>query len=503
MCLLLGLASGTARAGEGAREPLTPKQLRHRRSLLRSAAGRYVTHRKRFPSVCPACRGSGAFLRRRGRALERVQCPQCLGHGAWISKRDYRAVYYDMRTAAFRALPDIQDVLGRQYDAARNGHPWPRRLKRYRLRTWGLVDPTHGAARFLFDNDRVPTETRWVWAADEEGREGWCLYSPRSDGAWPDADAPTARPGREDTPSGDAWDALGRDQARAVRAAFGRARAAFRAFDVLSHGATLRLRLKPREDAPEKGLPARVAEDAVRIVRCLYAVAGPWDCVELEWHVPCRGPDGSEALCAAWLCWMSRAEARQAHWDGRSLAQQARLLAWTPVLNAGWEPVQAGSPVPPEPPAAPSPVPSAPSPSPPAPVPAVPAPPPPRSTPTPAAPPDPGPQSADLPVPDERARAKAAKGLAHMRALLALAKKAYDEGTLAHRQGSFDLWQEKLAEARTRLDEIEDVWTQEVVPAMPGADDAEREAVANEAFGEIWDEVDRFKAMVRKLSALR
>jgi hypothetical protein len=90
-----------------------------------------------------------------------------------------------------------------------------------------------------------------------------------------------------------------------------------------------------------------------------------------------------------------------------------------------------------------------------------------------------------------------------MKELLQTARAAHDEGVTAHREGAHDMWQEKLAEARSHLAEIERVWSEEVVASMPGRDEAERDEVANEHFGDVWNEVYELKAVVRKTSTLR
>ena len=89
-----------------------------------------------------------------------------------------------------------------------------------------------------------------------------------------------------------------------------------------------------------------------------------------------------------------------------------------------------------------------------------------------------------------------------MRDLLTRARAVHDEGVLAHQAGSHDLWQEKLSEARALLSEIETVWKEQVTAVMPGRDDAEQEEVANEHFGEVWNDIYELKAMVRKSSTL-
>ena len=113
------------------------------------------------------------------------------------------------------------------------------------------------------------------------------------------------------------------------------------------------------------------------------------------------------------------------------------------------------------------------------------------------------PEVFELPTPNAKALRDGGKGIARMQALFKLAVKAHDEGVEAHAGGAHDVWQEKLAEARTHLEEIEETWLQEVVQSMPGGDEGTQDAVANEHFGEIWDTVYKLKAMVRKMSASR
>ena len=109
----------------------------------------------------------------------------------------------------------------------------------------------------------------------------------------------------------------------------------------------------------------------------------------------------------------------------------------------------------------------------------------------------------ELPEPSASQLKKGRKGIVHMQAIFAEAVKAYDEGVLARREGAHDIYQEKLAEARSHKGEMDDVWVEEVVSAMPGRDENDREAVANEHFGEIWDDVDKLNSMVRKMSVMK
>jgi hypothetical protein len=99
------------------------------------------------------------------------------------------------------------------------------------------------------------------------------------------------------------------------------------------------------------------------------------------------------------------------------------------------------------------------------------------------------------------AKKKGEAGVARMRELFTAVKAVYDEAQQA-RESSTDVYQEKLSEVRARLGEIEEVWQTQVVPAMPGRDDGERDELANEHFGAVWTEIDALKSIVRKLSRI-
>jgi hypothetical protein len=98
---------------------------------------------------------------------------------------------------------------------------------------------------------------------------------------------------------------------------------------------------------------------------------------------------------------------------------------------------------------------------------------------------------------------KGRKGIEHMELVFKDAIRAHDEGVAARQEGAHDLWQEKLSEARSAMGEMDEIWIEEVVAEMPGGDEGEQEEVANEAFGEIWDKVDKLRSMVRKMSAIK
>jgi hypothetical protein len=478
-----------ARAGEQTAE--ADKKLRnHRRSELRDAAGKWITHRVRFPSRCPLCQGSGRVPGKEGRRLVLKECPQCKGRGAWVSPKDYRIVYYDMKTPAFQSLPGIQEALESQYKAANTGAPWPTRIPRYRIRSWELVDTTHGIVWFLYADARTPTATYWIWSESSAGKGQWYSYDSRSDGPWPDDvdQGPTPSPA---SPGG--WEPVNPMRVAQMRSAAASAKISFRVVEFQLRGDVLRARLEPWDtDARRDSVPA-IAGDAMRLLPALLAV-GTWASVETEWRTPWRNADGDQRLLPTWIASLQRSALMGRDWSALSTAEKMTAIVWTLGVNAGWQPA-AEKPVAPPPPAPTEEDDSTPPAGEPR-APPVQAPPPPL--PTEPEPPAPGP----LPDLTTSVRGKAEKGVAHIKELFDLARKAHDDGITAHKGGAHDLWQEKLREARAHLSEIETVWRDEVVAVMPGKDEMDRDAVANENFGSMWNEIYQLKAMIRKMSTL-
>ena len=498
----VGLAVLFCGLATSAGESITQSEYRKRRSSLRTAAGRYITHRKRFPSTCPVCKGSGKWRTRQGRRIVLVDCKQCAGKGRWVSKKDYREVYYDLRTPAFRAIPGIKEELGKQYDLARQGRPWPTTIKRYRLHEWELIDATHGISWFKLNASRAATPVRWIYASSEGGgKPRWYLWSARSDGAWPTGrrsplGVPTPQP-----------DAMPPDHGRVLRAALARSRVTFRLTDSGMAGKTLLITLEPGPD-PTKRIPeARVGIDAVRLGRALLDGAQPWTRVQAVWRDHFRDEWGRIALRPRWISALDKAKHDGAAWDTLGLDAQVALVALSEVSHVGWEPVEAiekkPAPAATEPgPATPTPTPT-PAPDGPTPGTSEPAAPKPATPPPGPTPPATAPVDEELPALTKKAEREAAKGLEEIRRLLQAATDAFNAGQQAHREGAHDLWQEKLAEASTHLSAIQAVWYEDIVPAMPGSDEMVQDAVANEHFGDIWSDVDKLSSMVRKLAAMK
>ena len=538
LSLLFVCASVSVASAKGADDTdgamgLRRKEYRKRRSSLRTAAGRWITSRKAFPSRCPLCKGSGFRLKKRGRRILRVKCHQCEGKGKWISRKHYRAVYYEMRTPAFRAIPDIQDQLTTQYNQVRRGSPWPQQISRYRFRSWELVDATHGIVWVLFDAARVPQATRWIWAQREGSKEwGWFLWSARVDGAWP-------TPGSAVQEERDGWTPLSAPEWSRLRKTVVEAQLTSRVVQSWKQGATLRVRLEPRGISDPPPFPFRVERDAGRLFHSLFRVHPDCKAIHTEWMVPWVDGLEREKQQVRWIATLDRSAFDPQRWARVKRKQWATFLTWTNVDHEGWTPKMPGTklaaplpgstppaesqPTPTNPPPA-KPLPTDPTPSKPTPndsptsppgepPPAMPLPPkplptkPPPAKPTPPEPAEPDEMddelTAELPPLTSKAKTAAAKILAKIELEYKAAAKEFNEGNVARRAGAHDVWQEKLDKAHMHLASIEDLWSEELVPAMPGKSELVREAVAEEHFSDFWDKVYEMKAMLRKLTSVR
>ena len=484
-----------------AREVLPEKERKKRLSKLRRAAIDWIGHRRKFPIDCPMCQGRGMMQRNIRRRVRWVKCTQCEGHKKWIPPKHYKAAYYDLRSPDFQKLPGIKDVLTEQYKLAEQGKPWPTPIRRYRWGGHALVDAEHGVAFFLYGAAKVPTETRWIWrpVPGKKNRFRWYLYDARADGPWPtgseDARAPS------EMPADGLWEPLSTAEHGEVREAVVAARISFRSFEYQKRGGTLRVKLKPLDTKDERAPEERIAGDAVRLTRTVLLGTSHWPTVRCDWYVDWCDDFGNTLLKPTWVSSLDRATHEGTVWSELGPEQQVQRLSWQQVRNPGWTLSRVHEAPPPEPePEPPSPTepsertPTQPEPAPPPPV-VEPPPPPPE----PVAEPEP----AEIPELDSTTKRRAQKHMDKMLALYAQAQVAHDEGLEARKNGAHDLWQEKLAEARSIIGEIEETWEKEMVPCMPGTSDIDKDATANHHYGEIWDEVYALKAVVRKLSRAR
>ena len=495
LAALLTLACALPASAEPRPEEIDAKERGRRERRLGIIALRYMTARKRYPSRCPRCQGSGKWRTRRGQRFFLTECKQCAGNGAWVSDKHYRIVHYDMRTPAFRKLPGIKDLLDNEYRAARAGKPWPRRIARIRIKDVELIDATHAVAWVGIDADKVPTETRWIWIVPEGKKKGdWFAYDARSDGRWPGEDA---RGQYETMPTG-GWDALAPDEHRAVRQAVAEARLVFRSIEYRKRGGCLLVRLVPRDAYRGARALAYVGGDAVKLTRSIFGRITDWREVETEWLTEWTDPWDRVATKPAWWAALSRAQYTSTRWQELEPQAAIDVLRWRKMEHPNWTPVSEGEEEEeerqeqgqdqdqdreggqgtgkgPERRAPPPPV-------------------------------EPEPEidpNFEIPELSNSQRKAGDKALAKIQTLFERAKKVNQEGAQARQEGAHALWQEKLAEVRSILGEIEDVWNEEIVPAMPGGDDMERDLVANHYFGDVWGDLDRLKAMVRKVSSAR
>ncbi len=471
---------------------ITSKERKQRLSKLRTVSNKWYFERKRFPIECPRCKGTGTETIV-GRGVRRIKCRQCDGRKLWIGNKSYRKVYYEMKSPAFQALPGIKDTLTKQFIAARRGRPWPSRFKRYRFKGTELVDDTHGIARWVLGHNKRPTESKWIWVPNEPGgKKGqWYLYDPRADGPWPERSlAPEPLP---------VWQDVSQDEHKVLRAAIGNARLTFTSFEYARQGGRILVRLSATEDADGRPPVERVGPDAIRLARWVLTADTQWQALRCEWHIPWKNMSGLIELKPAWISEITRERFEETNWHALDRRAQIERFQWQNIRHEGWAPCLADPEPKPEP--EPEPQPEA-RPEPeqrPEPEPR----PEPESQPFVAPPPIEPESGGAVPELSRSQRKNAEQAIARMRALFQEATDLYNESVQAKQAGVLDLWQEKMAEARSRMGELTDVWNDEIVLKMPHNWDWDEDQVADHYFGEIWNDVNKLKAILRKTGHAR
>lgn len=165
---------------------------------LRKRADQWWTARQRAAVKCTLCAGSGRVLYR-GSVQ---QCWRCRGGGKLYVKDNWKLLLYDMRSPAFRALPDSRERASEEYLTLDDGRG-PRLITSYKIHRIQLVDLTHGVAWVIDNKDTVARPYNWIWSKDPTTEKAdWWVYEPRIDGDWPQArevraDKPAALPTAE------------------------------------------------------------------------------------------------------------------------------------------------------------------------------------------------------------------------------------------------------------------------------------------------------------------
>ena len=470
--------------------------LKARKNKLKLRTQNWWGARRRFPSRCPRCKGQGKVMQRKGRHVFRVQCRQCQGKGKWISKKHFKIAYYEMKTPAFQAMPDVEKELNRIYIATSVGKPWPTVVQRYWYKGADLIDATHAISWTSINGVGSPQAMKWVWVPTRKKRKGdWCVYDSRCDGPWPEGPEPAVE---------DSWTPLTPAEHERLRYVLVRTRLRFRVFEALRRGGTLWLRMMPLSTEASVRNSDFIGADAVQLTRGLLEIDAPFEHVRTDWHMPWTSALGQARMLPTWRAELSRAQARSLSWAHLPADAQVGALTWTAHEHAGWTREEEPAPDVQEPPdeAAPAPTPEpapapGPTPAPPAPTPRAPTPP----TPSAPEPEDPGTWSEDAEIPEltSAQKKKADAIFEQMKKHLADAEALNQEAAQAHQDNLQDLWQAKLSEVRSKIGEVEDLWNEDLLEVMPGNDYSAKEAVANEYYGSIWSSADKIRAAARKL----
>lgn len=498
--LFLLLIAPTALPDEGA---VSEREIKTRLRKLKNTSNTWFATRKRFPSRCPLCGGTGYTVYHNRQGAHRRTCNQCKGKKLWVSDKHFITCYYKMRSPNFQDMRGVKERLDAVYQMARAGSPWPRRFDRVRIKRVEMIGPGHGIAWHLIDNDRVATESRWVFLTTRN-KSKWYLWDQAADGAWP-TERRRAEP-QEAAGSG-GWSALSGSEHKAVRGAVASAHLAWRGFEYLQRGGLLRVRLMPINEKDIAGAEGVIGPNAVRLAQALFATTERWGRVQLDWDVTWKDQFQHIVSRPLWISTLSRQKARDTDWASLPIDEQMRILDWSEPDHGGYE----RFPAPKKPKSDPKPKPEPKEPeeaeTPPEEGGTPPEKAPPEQAPEPAAPTPPEaydpPAEYEVPELSKRERAKGDKLVAEMQALYEKAAATYNEANQAKAQQAHDIYGEKLAEVRALLGSIQDIWNKELNKAMPGKSIEEREMAAEHHYGQILDDIYELKAIVRKLSSVR
>ena len=139
------------------------------------------------------------------RRIQLVDCPKCDGFKMHVDKDVYRRLFYDMRSPEFRMQEEIRAKVTAEYVKAKEGHPFPVVIKRYKVAKIEVVDATHGIVYVEKNKDSVARPQEWVWSKEPGKSSTWFLYDAQADGAWPSPEdvapePPTPEPAPEPAP---------------------------------------------------------------------------------------------------------------------------------------------------------------------------------------------------------------------------------------------------------------------------------------------------------------
>ncbi len=169
------------------------------RKEVEGVARRYANARASLRAVCGKCGGKGRYAEWTRGGQRIADCPVCDRKGWVIDRKDWRAVYYDLKSPAYRLWEGAQKAAEDAYRKALKASEPPATYASSKIAALALVDPSHAVTRLTFDG-RLEEVVRWVKV---EGK--WWLWDAQTDGEWP-------APPPVEEPTGDplAPDELGR-----------------------------------------------------------------------------------------------------------------------------------------------------------------------------------------------------------------------------------------------------------------------------------------------------
>jgi hypothetical protein len=321
-----------------------PKPDADRVALVRSlenAAKRWAGQRTSLVGSCSTCGGKGYYAVMRagpGGGFVREPCYRCDEKGWTLNASAYRALEWDMRSPAFRAVPGQEARMDGEFRRARAAPLCPDKYTSYTLVESALADREHGTVTLRFMPGKVPWETRWIRAEEPVGKLGWFLYDESIDPPWPEP-PPEAHVPPPPPPPPPPLAPLAPEKEKLVfQTVAGLANPAFKLEAASMRGTWLVLTLSPLPGERGAQPETRAGSSAVAVARALLPLPEAWHGLTCVWKTLWRDAAGRAELRPAFTSHLSREKFKRVDWAGLTDKEQVALFDWESHGNAGWIP---------------------------------------------------------------------------------------------------------------------------------------------------------------------
>jgi hypothetical protein len=296
-----------------------------RQSRLQTRVNEWWNLRKRLVRTCHHCNGRG--LVRWGRSWN--TCPTCKGRKRVLDAKAYRALHYDMKTEAYRLLEDVRDDLEERYLREAAGD-FPLDVDRFKIDRIQWCDAEHAEVFVLENRDSVARGQRWIFVGKE-----WFVWDALSKEGWPGEAAPN--PALPAAPKGGPLEAAQRAD---LEASIGGVNLVHDLTGAEASGTTLLLTFARKKDAAAGAARLAVAQEAISVVRAVFAPRPVWTAIHLTWMTDWRDRLGQVETRPYALAFIDRPTFDKIVWGNLAESERPHVLRWETKTYDGlvlWE----------------------------------------------------------------------------------------------------------------------------------------------------------------------